>query len=67
MSAEVGITAVPSFVGRRVVVQEEAVNHRVGAARPEGTAQRWAARKAGFVPNRVCAECAFGVRHAGKD
>ena len=40
MSAEVGITAVPSFVGRRVVVQEEAVNHRVGAARPEGTAQR---------------------------
>ena len=36
MSAEVGVIAVPSFVCRRVVVEEEAVDHRFGSARPEG-------------------------------
>ena len=67
MSAEVGVTAVPSFVCRRVDVENEAIDHRVGAARPEGASRRWATREAGFVPNGVCAECAFDVRHSGKD
>ena len=65
-SAEVGVATIPLFVPRLVAGEEEAADHRVGFSRPKGAPQRWASWEAGFVPDGVCAERAFDVRHSGE-
>ena len=67
VSAKVRIAAVPSFVRRRIIIQEKAINNRVGSARSKGTAQGGATWETGFISHGVCAEGALNVCYPGED
>ena len=67
VSAKVRIAAVPSFVCRRIIIQEKAINNRVGSARSEGAAQGGATWETGFISHGVCAEGALNVCYPGED
>ena len=67
VSAKVRIAAVPSFMCRRIIIQEKAINNRVGSARSKGTAQGGATWETGFISHGVCAEGALNVCYPGED